>query len=253
MGNDSSSEAKTDSSKSIKQPISPNSSNKPQRPLSPPPNNQNNKVPTSTTNNSNQNSNKNGSSSIENSLSEFGAKMTAKLSVDDFELLSVVGKGSFGKVMQVRKKDTNKIYAMKVLKKAQILARKQIAHTHTERKVLEEIDHPFVVSLRFAFQTEDKLYMVLDYFTGGELFYHLKNQGKFVEDRVRLYAAEIILALECLHKNNIIYRDLKPENILLDDSGHLRLTDFGLSKESIEGERLAHTFCGTPEYLVFIY
>lgn len=91
--------------------------------------------------------------------------------------------------------------------------------------------------------------MVLDFFTGGELFFHLKNQGKFVEERVKLYAAEIILALECLHSNDIIYRDLKPENILLDDSGHLRLTDFGLSKESIGPDSLAHTFCGTPEYL----
>ena len=144
---------------------------------------------------------------------EFGARLSQKLTVDDFELLSVVGKGSFGKVMCVRKKDTGKIYAMKVLKKAQLVARKQIAHTYTERRVLEEIEHPFIVSLRFAFQTEDKLYMVLDFFQGGELFFHLKHQGKFVEDRVRLYAAEIILALECLHNHGIVYRDLKPENV----------------------------------------
>jgi serum/glucocorticoid-regulated kinase 2 len=129
-----------------------------------------------------------------------------KISVNDFDLLAVVGKGSFGKVLQVRKKDTGKIYAMKVLKKQHLVARKQVAHTITERNVLEGIDHPFVVSLRFAFQTDEKLYMVLDYFTGGELFLHLKNEGRFSESRARLYAAEIILALECLHKNDIIYR-----------------------------------------------
>jgi len=112
-----------------------------------------------------------------------GAKFNTSMSVDDFELLTVVGKGSFGKVMQVRKKESGIIYAMKVLKKQQLVARKQVAHTQTERKVLEEIDHPFVVSLRYAFQTKDKLYMILDYFSGGELFHHLKNNGRFTEDR----------------------------------------------------------------------
>lgn len=178
-----------------------------------------------------------------------GARFNSTLHVDDFELLTVVGKGSFGKVMQVRKKDSGKIFAMKVLKKAQLIARKQVAHTQTERRVLEEIDHPFIVSLRFAFQTPDKLYMVLDYFNGGELFYHLKNSGRFPEERARFYAAEIVSALECLHKSNIVYRDLKPENVLLDDEGHIKLTDFGLSKESISSDVLTHTFCGTPEYL----
>lgn len=180
---------------------------------------------------------------------DFGAKLNQKMTIDDFELLKVVGKGSFGKVMQVKKKDTGKIYAMKVLKKAHLVARKQVAHTQTERKVLENIDHPFIVSLRFAFQTEDKLYMVLDYFTGGELFFHLKNTGRFSEERAKFYAAEIISALECLHKHTIVYRDLKPENVLLDEEGHIRLTDFGLSKESVAGNALTHTFCGTPEYL----
>lgn len=171
------------------------------------------------------------------------------LRVEDFELLKVVGKGSFGKVMQVKKKDTGNIYAMKVLKKDQLVKRKQVAHTQTERKVLESIDHPFIVSLRFAFQTETKLYMILDYFTGGELFFHLKSHGRFPEERAKFYAAEITLALECLHKNDIVYRDLKPENVLLDNEGHIRLTDFGLSKDSVGSKQLTHTFCGTPEYL----
>jgi serum/glucocorticoid-regulated kinase 2 len=172
-----------------------------------------------------------------------------KLSVKDFDLLKVVGKGSFGKVMQVRKKDSGKIYALKVLKKDQLVKRKQVAHTKTERKVLQEISHPFIVSLRFAFQNETKLYMVLDYFTGGELFFHLKSNGRFGEDQAKFYAAEITLALGELHRNTIVYRDLKPENVLLDDEGHVRITDFGLSKDGVTTTNLTNTFCGTPEYL----
>lgn len=178
-----------------------------------------------------------------------GAKFNTKLTKDDFELLKVVGKGSFGKVMQVRKKDTGEIFAMKVLKKEQLVARKQVAHTRTERTVLQNINHPFIVSLRYAFQTQAKLYMILDYFTGGELFFHLKAIGRFDENRAKFYAAEIALAIACLHSKDIVYRDLKPENVLLDEEGHIRLTDFGLSKESVNGESLTHTFCGTPEYL----
>lgn len=180
---------------------------------------------------------------------EKGSDLDTKLSMDDFEMMKVVGKGSYGKVMQVRKRDTGKIYAMKVLKKQMLVAKKQVVHTQTERRVLELIDHPFLVSLRFAFQTETKLYMVLDYFSGGELFFHLKHGGAFNEARAKFYAAEITLALQCLHDNNVIYRDLKPENVLLDDEGHIKLTDFGLSKESVQGDKLTHTFCGTPEYL----
>lgn len=181
--------------------------------------------------------------------SHTGAMMNLSMKVTDFEFLTVVGKGSFGKVMQVKLKSTGEIFAMKVLKKKALIARKQVAHTKTERNVLENIQHPFIVSLRFAFQSKTKLYMILDFFNGGELFYHLKNEKRFSEDRARFYAAEIILAFEELHRNNIVYRDLKPENILLDSEGHLRLTDFGLSKDSISGDKLTHTFCGTPEYL----
>jgi serine/threonine protein kinase len=130
--------------------------------------------------------------------------LNQSISMDDFELLTVVGKGSFGKVIQVRKRDDGKIYAMKILKKQQLVARKQVQHTQTERKVLAQINHPFVVSLRYAFQTQTKLYMVLDYFTGGELFFHLKSGGCFPEERSRFYAAEISLALQCLHEHGII-------------------------------------------------
>jgi serum/glucocorticoid-regulated kinase 2 len=167
---------------------------------------------------------------------------------DSFELLTVIGKGSFGKVMQVKKKDDGKIYAMKVLRKEAIIARKQVAHTRAEKSILQKIQHPFIVSLHFAFQTKDKLYMILDYVNGGELFFHLKKENRFNENRVKFYAAEITLAMDHLHQLGIVYRDLKPENILLDSDGHICITDFGLSKE-INVQEGTHTFCGTPEYL----
>lgn len=171
------------------------------------------------------------------------------MGIHDFELLSVVGKGAFGKVLQVRKRDTGVIYAMKVLNKQHLVKRAQVEHTQSERNILEDIEHPFIVSLRFAFQTPTKLYMVLDYFNGGELFHHLTKEGRFSVDRTVFYAAQIVLALECLHQHKIVYRDLKPENILVTASGYLKLTDFGLSKQDVSGTTLTHTFCGTPEYL----
>jgi len=172
-----------------------------------------------------------------------------RVTPDDFELCALIGKGSFGKVMQVKKKDSGQILAMKVLRKEAIIARKQVAHTMAERNILQRVQHPFIVTLHYAFQTEAKLYMVLDYVNGGELFFHLKNDGKFAENRVRLYAAEITMALQHLHGMNVVYRDLKPENILLDADGHIRITDFGLSKELDGSDGITHTFCGTPEYL----
>jgi len=178
----------------------------------------------------------------------FACDEQKRVSTEDFELLTVVGKGSFGKVMQVRKKDTGKIYAMKVLRKEAIIARKQVAHTRAEKTILQKIQHPFVITLHWAFQTDEKLYMILDFVNGGELFYHLKREGRFTENRVAFYVAEIVMALAHLHSNDIVYRDLKPENILLDSTGHIVITDFGLSKELPPTEG-TQTFCGTPEYL----
>ena len=142
---------------------------------------------------------------------------------------------------------TNNIYAMKVLKKKEISERQQEDHTKAEREILEKITNPFIVKLHYAFQSPDKLYFVLDFVNGGELFSHLRKEKKFSESRAKFYAAEIILALEWLHSNNIIYRDLKPENILLDAEGHIKITDFGLSKKG--AKKKTYTFWGTPEYL----
>lgn len=178
----------------------------------------------------------------------------SRLTSADFDLLKVLGKGSFGKVMLVKKKNDpeNTLYALKTLRKAALIKRNQLAHTSTERKILQDIQCPFLVHLVYAFQTADKLYMVLDYMGGGELFFWLKKDRRFSEARCKLYSAEIAHALDALHKASIVYRDLKPENILLDAVGHIRLTDFGLAKSGVTSyneEGGTKTFCGTPEYL----
>merc|ERR1711904_287604 len=117
------------------------------------------------------------------------------------------------------------------------------------RNVLVRATHPFIVNLEYAFQTPKKLYFVLEYCPGGELFFHLSRAGRFSEGRCRFYASELLLAIQYMHSLNIIYRDLKPENVLLDAQGHAKLTDFGLSKEGIEDNFSAKSMCGTPEYL----
>ncbi|XP_049882058.1 ribosomal protein S6 kinase alpha-5-like isoform X2 [Pectinophora gossypiella] len=178
----------------------------------------------------------------------------SKVDISHFDLLQVLGTGAYGKVFLVRKRcgvDEGKLYAMKVLKKASIVQKLKTAeHTRTERQVLEAVRAcPFLVTLHYAFQTDAKLHLILDYVAGGELFTHLYEREHFHENEVRIYIAEIILALEQLHKLGIIYRDIKLENILLDAEGHIVLTDFGLSKEFCGGESRAYSFCGTIEYM----
>merc|ERR1712093_665410 len=138
---------------------------------------------------------------------------------------------------------------MKMLRKENLVKRNQVEHTRAERSVLETATHPFIVNLVYAFQTPRKLYFVLEYCPGGELFFHLSRAGRFSEGRCRFYASEILLAIEYLHRLNIVYRDLKPENVLLDSDGHVKITDFGLSKEGISDNVGAKSMCGTPEYL----
>lgn len=179
-----------------------------------------------------------------------------KVEASNFELLKVLGTGAYGKVFLVRKlggQDHGKLYAMKVLKKATIVQKKKTTeHTKTERQVLEAVrQSPFLVTLHYAFQTDAKLHLILDYVNGGELFTHLYQREHFTESEVRIYIGEIILALEHLHKLGIIYRDIKLENILLDSQGHVVLTDFGLSKEFLphEKDQRTYSFCGTIEYM----
>ncbi|XP_007438670.1 ribosomal protein S6 kinase alpha-3 isoform X4 [Python bivittatus] len=174
-----------------------------------------------------------------------------KADPSQFELLKVLGQGSFGKVFLVKKisgSDAKQLYAMKVLKKATLKVRDRV-RTKMERDILVEVNHPFIVKLHYAFQTEGKLYLILDFLRGGDLFTRLSKEVMFTEDDVKFYLAELALALDHLHSLGIIYRDLKPENILLDEEGHIKLTDFGLSKESIDHEKKAYSFCGTVEYM----
>jgi serine/threonine protein kinase len=185
-------------------------------------------------------------------ITELTKEGCEKPSPSHFELLKVLGEGSFGKVFLVRKitaPDAGVLYAMKVLKKATLKVRDR-ERTKMERNILASINHPFIVRLHYAFQTEGKLYLVLDFLRGGDLFGRLAKEIMFTEEDVKFYMAELVLALDHLHSLGIIYRDLKPENILLDYDGHIALTDFGLSKESVfkDGER-AYSFCGTVEYM----
>ncbi|KAI3381118.1 hypothetical protein SNEBB_007532 [Seison nebaliae] len=177
-----------------------------------------------------------------------------RLGPQDFRLLKVLGKGGYGKVYQVQKlkgKGVGQIFAMKVLRKATIIrSPKDTAHTKAERNILELVKHPNIVELQYAFQTNSRLYLILEYLAGGELFMQLEKEGLLVEPTAKFYLAEIVLALEHLHSKDIIYRDLKPENVMLTSKGHIKLTDFGLCKESVNDMNPStHTFCGTIEYM----
>lgn len=184
------------------------------------------------------------------SSTKYGSLCTS-LSVKDFHILKVLGRGSFGKVYLVRplKAPMSEVYAMKVLRKSEVTKRHQVDHTMAERRIMAEMNHPYILSLRYAFQTPQKLYMITDYCSGGELFFHLKRMRRFTEDMVKFYGSQISLAIDHLHSKNIIYRDLKPENVLLDSFGNCKLTDFGLSKINHTSMDATSTFCGTPEYL----
>ncbi|KAE8914694.1 Serine/threonine-protein kinase [Phytophthora fragariae] len=175
-----------------------------------------------------------------------GDKKTASLA--DFQLLSVIGQGAFGKVLLVRHSTTGKVHAMKIISKQFVIDMDSVHYMKTERDVMTKIRHPFVIGLNYAFQTESKVYLVMEYQSGGELFSYLKEEGTFTEDAVRFYLAEMILALEHLHAHGIIHRDLKPENVLISAEGHIKLTDFGLAKEYVDGQELL-TVCGTKEYM----
>lgn len=158
-------------------------------------------------------------------------------SLQAFNTLKVIGKGSYGKVFMVEQKGTGKIYAMKVLKKSAILDERGKERVMTERDIIMKIRHPYIVTLHYSFQTETKLFFILDFLNGGDLYTHIMNYGKFKENRAKFYTAEIILALDHLHKNGIVYRDLKPQNIIIDSDGHVKLTDFGLSKDNFEQDQ----------------
>lgn len=157
--------------------------------------------------------------------------------MENFTTLKVIGKGSYGKVFMVEQKGTGQIFAMKVLKKSSILDERGKERVMTERDIIMQIRHPYIVRLHYSFQTDTKLFFILDFLNGGDLYTHIMNYGKFKEKRARFYTAEMVLALNHLHENGIVYRDLKPQNIIIDSEGHVKLTDFGLSKTNFEQDQ----------------
>jgi len=196
---------------------------------------------------------------VVNFKNDISDRNSNKLTIDDFEIRRVLGTGGFGKVFQVSKtsgSQKGKIYAMKVLKKAVIVRNKETkeidreinVHAKLERDVLMAVRHPFIVDLKYAFQAGNKVYLIMEYLAGGELFMQLQKERMLMEDTAIFYLSQVLLAIEHLHQNGIIYRDLKPENIMLDRAGHVKLTDFGCVKESASDE-VNYTFCGTVEYM----
>lgn len=166
----------------------------------------------------------------ESSMMDSRLFMSEKVNINSFKEIKVIGRGSYARVKLVQKTDTNEYFAMKTLKKGKIQTEKSKSRVKMERDIIMNIKHPFIVNLHYSFQTEDKLYFILDYLNGGDLFTHIIKDGKFNEKRARFYTAQMVLALNHLHENNVVYRDLKPQNIIIDKQGNAKLTDFGLSK-----------------------
>ena len=169
--------------------------------------------------------------------------------INQFQFIKVIGKGTFGKVILAKNKDDNELYALKCVKKDYIIKTKNLENIKNEKAILEKLDNPFIIKLHFTFQNNEKIFFAFSYCNGGELFFHLSKNRRFKEDYVKIYAAEIYIALKYLHEKNIIYRDLKPENIILDKNGHIKLIDFGLAKSNISANNLTSSICGTKEYI----
>jgi serine/threonine protein kinase len=195
--------------------------------------------------------------------------LRGKIGLESFDIIKVLGRGCMGKVMLVTFKPTSQLFALKSIHKSSVVRNQEVEHTRSERDILvtlSRLKHPFLIQLHFSFQTATELFLVMDYYPGGDLATQLARNHRFSLDRARFYAAEMILGIEELHAHGIVYRDLKPENVLLSNTGHIVLTDFGLSKQLLGHQYLHHqqeeeshycnnegyyakTFCGTAEYL----
>lgn len=170
-------------------------------------------------------------------------------SISDFEQLKVIGRGTFGKVILAKSKVDEQVYALKCIKKMNVVGSRSLKYLKLEKRILEQVDHPFIIKMHKTFQDDHKIYFLFDYCNGGELFFHLQRRRRFAEDMVRFYAAQIYLALTYLHKLGVIYRDLKPENLVLDSYGNIKLVDFGLARDEINYDSKLYSVCGTNEYI----
>lgn len=176
-------------------------------------------------------------------------KLSNTIGPQSFTTLAIVGKGGFGSVHQVINKATNEIMAMKTLKKKHLIKTNSVDNTMAENIILRKVRHPFIVRLHYAFQSESKLHLVMDFVNGGHLLHHMHKEALFSEAQAKFYIAEVVIALAHLHSLNIVHRDLKPENVLVDSTGHIVLTDFGFAKENVLTPDACSSFCGTLEYM----
>ena len=201
------------------------------------------------------NNNSNDNFNIQNNINEYNESGTIfskkkninKVALNDFKILKVLGRGTFGKVCLVQYKLTKEYYAMKIMKKDVLIEHNQIKSILLEKKILQNLNYKFLVGMEFCFQTQERIYFVMNFIRGGELFQHLYKCKYFSEEKAKFYAAIIGLALEYLHNHGIVYRDIKPDNILIDEDGYVKLADFGMAK-FLKNEEKAFSFCGTPYY-----
>ena len=167
--------------------------------------------------------------------------------ISNFKQIKVLGQGKYGKVFLVQETESKKLYAMKRIKKPDITNIHLINQIKEEQKIFKQLNHPFILKLYYSFQDNNNLYLITDFMQGGELKSLLSKSIQLKENKAKFYLSEILLALEYMHKNNLIYRDLKPENILIDEKGHIKLSDFGISKILNENNK-TYTLCGTSYY-----
>uniref|UniRef100_A0A8C0A952 Serine/threonine-protein kinase 32B n=1 Tax=Bos mutus grunniens TaxID=30521 RepID=A0A8C0A952_BOSMU len=171
-----------------------------------------------------------------------------EVNFDHFQILRAIGKGSFGKVCIVQKRDTKKMYAMKYMNKQKCIERDEVRNVFRELQIMQGLEHPFLVNLWYSFQDEEDMFMVVDLLLGGDLRYHLQQNVHFTEGDVKLYICELALALEYLQQYHIIHRDIKPDNILLDEHGHVHITDFNIATV-VKGAEKASSMAGTKPYM----
>lgn len=178
-----------------------------------------------------------------------GTEIPEEFSISAFKPIKLIGKGGFSIVTLARKIDTGKLYAIKTIKKAILKAEEKLLQVVAEKEIMKSLAHPFIVELVMATQNSLNCHLIMEFCPGGELFFHLHTLKRLSEDHAKFYFGEILLAIEYLHKNEIVYRDLKPENVLLDIDGHVKIIDFGLSKQNIGKNTVSFSFCGSPEYM----